>query len=152
VDALPLFSVDYEIVGAAGESGEIAYCDTVAISGNPVSTIVVTTAAGSRVPIQDAATVTIFETEFRRGDCGNDGSVGIADAIYQLSVLFGPAEPLPCADACDANDDGLLNIADPVRSLGHLFGGEPPLASPYPGCGIDPTDDALDCTAPTVGC
>jgi hypothetical protein len=151
-DAVHLFTIDYALIGEPGNSTQIAFCDTVAISGNPVSTIVVTAAAGSRVPLQDPAAVTILETHFRRGDCGNDGGVGIADAIFQLSVLFGPSVLISCDDACDSNDDGLLNIADPVRTLGYLFGGGAPLAAPFPGCGGDPSADALECGAPTDGC
>lgn len=104
-------------------------------------------------------TCTVNEPEFRRGDCNDDGTFNIADAVFFLSTLFPPpGGPVPvagCVDACDANDDGSLNIADAVTALAELFpgpGGPAPL--PAPGsqmCGIDPTADALDCMS-TLNC
>jgi len=86
------------------------------------------------------------EPEFIRGDCNQDGSIDIGDVIGYLTHLFGGA-PLPgsCEDACDSNDDGQLNIGDGIYVLTFLFssGDSPP--PPYPGCGPDPTPDALDC-------
>jgi len=149
---LSLFAVDYALVGEPGSTTQLATCDSVAISGNPVATIVVTTSAGSRVPLQQPAAVTILEPAFIRGDCGGDGDVSIADAIFLLASLFDTAVVVPCRDACDANDDGALNIADPVRALGYLFGGEGPLAAPFPACGTDPNPDDLPCASPPGGC
>ncbi len=96
-------------------------------------------------------------TFIRRGDCNNDGSVNIADAIFELSLLFpAPGVPIPvanCDDACDANDDGDINIADAIAVLGSLFGSTPnPLPAPGDSCGVDPTIDALSCPSSSVGC
>ncbi len=84
-------------------------------------------------------------TPFRRGDANGDGLFNIADAIATLGFLFSGGA-MNCADAGDSNDDGLVNIADGITVLGALFsgGGAPPAPGPN-SCGVDPTDDALDC-------
>ena len=91
---------------------------------------------------------------FQRGNCNNDASINIADAIYTLTFLFPlPGDPpitLACSDACDANDDGLLNIADAIAALNVLFpavGTTPEFPPPAGACGDDPTADTLDCPA-----
>ncbi len=86
--------------------------------------------------------------EFRRGDCNGDGEVDIGDAITLLSFLFpnGPIPTIDCDDACDGNDDGSLDIGDAIRVLAALFGTPTsPLSAPYPDCGVDPTNGALEC-------
>lgn len=88
--------------------------------------------------------------QFSRGDANADGGRNIADAIFILGNLFpGPGGPTipPCLKAADANDDGGINIADAIALLGNLFpsGGPSPLPAPFPGCGEDPTMDALSC-------
>lgn len=86
---------------------------------------------------------------FIRGDANGDGTVNIADAITVLNALFGqPPVQLPCMDAADSNDDGVVDIADAVTALAHLFGSAT-LPAPHGTCGLDPTDDALDCITPS---
>lgn len=87
---------------------------------------------------------------FVRGDCNDDSTSTIADPVFMLSLLFPSATPVAtnCSDACDANDDGAVNVADPVWMLESLFAMGPPPPSPWPGCGIDPTADPLDCFSP----
>lgn len=82
----------------------------------------------------------------RRGDCNDDTTVNLADAIFSLGVLFAGLGPAPCVDACDHNDDGGFNVADAVYLLTYLFGDGP--APPEPGieCGEDPTADSLACS------
>lgn len=98
---------------------------------------------------------------FLRGNCNNDGSINIADAVFTLSFLFpagGTPAPVPaCFDACDGNDDGQINIADAVFALSVLFpqAGQSPMFMPPTGaCGQDPTSDMLDCANydEMVGC
>ncbi|MFN0060051.1 MAG: PQQ-dependent sugar dehydrogenase [Planctomycetota bacterium] len=84
---------------------------------------------------------------FRRGDSNVDGLFNIADPVYTLNFLFSAGTALSCADAGDSNDDGTLNIADPVHSLAAQFSAGPMPPSPHPGCGSDPTADALTCGA-----
>lgn len=90
------------------------------------------------------------EIEFVRGDCNGDGGPDIGDPIFLLSFLFpggGVPPVLACVDACDCNDDGLINIADAIYKLTALFANGPPPPPPNPGCGADPTVDALDCAS-----
>jgi hypothetical protein len=84
---------------------------------------------------------------FRRGETDDSGLVTISDAIFGLTSLFIADSPQPtCIDAADANDDGEFNLTDAVYTLNALFlGGESPPAPGMDDCGIDPTDDELDC-------
>ena len=83
---------------------------------------------------------------FLRGDCNDDGTVDISDAIFSLGSLFlGDGNP-DCVDACDSNDDGAVDISDAIATLGVLFLGNGIIPPPgMTGCGGDPTGDALDC-------
>lgn len=87
------------------------------------------------------------QTRFIRGDINIDGLWDIADPIALLNWLFVPGagvEP-PCADSADANDDGVVELSDALYQLNFLFlPGGPPFPEPTT-CGVDPTDDALDC-------
>ena len=83
--------------------------------------------------------------DFIRGDCNAIGTIDLADAIFLLGYLFGSSGVVSCADACDINDDGAIDVADAISILSALFsGGEPP-GQPFPFCGLDPTDDTLEC-------
>jgi hypothetical protein len=85
------------------------------------------------------------EELFIRGDCNDNGSVEIADAICMICYLLFFDCFYPCLDAVDANDDGSRDISDPIYLLVSLFlGGNAPPA-PFPECGPDPTPDFLDC-------
>jgi len=84
---------------------------------------------------------------FSRGDCNGDGQFNIADPIFVLGYLFSNGPAPGCEDACDANDDGQINIADAIRKLAALFSGGAPPPAPFPGCGPDPTPDAISCGA-----
>ena len=90
------------------------------------------------------------EITFVRGDANQDGVINIGDPVRILSDLFGVTPSPACADANDANDDGGNNIADPVYLLAGLFAGGAPPPAPFPSCGIDPTPDALQCSAFSV--
>jgi hypothetical protein len=83
--------------------------------------------------------------QFIRGDSNGDGELTIADPVTVLSYLFGSDPTSSCVDALDVNDDGSLNIADPIALLSFLFGNGAEPDPPYGACGIDPTEDRLDC-------
>ncbi|MEM7261596.1 MAG: plastocyanin/azurin family copper-binding protein [Planctomycetota bacterium] len=83
-------------------------------------------------------------TEFVRGDCNTDGGLDISDAIAGLGGLFSGSS-ITCDDACDVNDDGGFDIADMIFLLSNLFGGGAEPSAPFPACGLDPTDDGLEC-------
>ncbi len=94
----------------------------------------------------------VLGTNFLRGDVNDDGSLDIGDGVNLLAYLFtGGTEP-GCLDGADTNDDGQVNIADAVLVLSHLFTGGPPPAIPFSSCGIDPTDDLLDCLTQPGSC
>jgi hypothetical protein len=88
---------------------------------------------------------------FKRGDTNGDGILNITDGVYVLNFLFLGGKAPPCRKAADTDDSGILNITDGVYVLNFLFlGGKAPPA-PYPFCGLDPTEDLLDC-ATTPSC
>lgn len=108
--------------------------------------------AGSMVLLLALTNPVRGEWTFIRGDANGDGTLNVADVVFNLNFLFsqGPGE---CLDALDANDDGANNIADPIGILGFLFGGPgAPPPAPFPNCGSDPTADALDCQGPLAAC
>ncbi|MEM7260794.1 MAG: PKD domain-containing protein [Planctomycetota bacterium] len=80
---------------------------------------------------------------FLRGDANYDQMINIGDAIYLLGHFFSGGPAPVCPDSGDTNDDGLLDIGDAIYALGFLFasGASPPY--PFPGPGLDPTDDSL---------
>ena len=82
---------------------------------------------------------------FRRGDVNGDVAKNLTDAVAVLNALFGAAEAFDCEDAADANDDGRINLADCVEILTSLFKGGGDLPLPARLCGLDSTDDTLDC-------
>lgn len=85
--------------------------------------------------------------EFLRGDSNLDAAVDVSDAIFLLDFLFVTATPPECEDAADVNDSGAIDIADAIATLDFLFSAGVTPAAPFPGCGSDPTDDALSCEA-----
>ncbi len=90
---------------------------------------------------------------FRRGDASQDGLVDLTDPIVTLSAIFLGEGPLPCEDAADSNDDGTLDTSDPVATLVYLFLGGGPLPSPgIIRCGVDPSEDDLECLEPSNDC
>lgn len=83
---------------------------------------------------------------FVRGDTNGDGAVDLSDAIATLGALFLAEPEIPCEDAGDFNDDGKVDISDAIATLGVLFLGQGSV--PLPGmkeCGVDPTEDELNC-------
>jgi glucose/arabinose dehydrogenase len=86
--------------------------------------------------------------EFLRGNANADAAVDISDAVFILLHLFLGAAPAPaCEDSLDTDDTGEINVTDAVFLLDGLFKGGSSPAAPYPGCGVDPTEDTLGCAA-----
>ncbi|MGE3163876.1 MAG: immunoglobulin domain-containing protein [Planctomycetota bacterium] len=83
--------------------------------------------------------------DFKRGDANGDDLTNIADAIFVLNYQFGGGPTPGCLDTADTNDDGTVNIADVVYLLAWLFTEGPDPQAPFPGCGTDPSVDALSC-------
>ncbi len=84
---------------------------------------------------------------FRRGDSNSDGRCDISDPVHSLAYLFTGGPRPTCIDAADSNDSGELDLSDAVYTLGFLFTGTAPPDAPFPGCGVDTTEDPLDCEA-----
>jgi hypothetical protein len=90
---------------------------------------------------------TPLATLFRRGDTNADGELNLTDPVTLLNVLFAGGGDLPCADAGDNDDSGALNVTDPVYLLNHLLSSGPAPVEPFAACGVDPTDDELECVS-----
>lgn len=89
--------------------------------------------------------VAFVAEDFIRGDCNQDGSIMLSDAVFFLTGLFGGGGAgFDCADACDSNDDGFNDLADAIYSLNALFTGGTPVTAPQT-CGADPTVDSATC-------
>jgi len=85
------------------------------------------------------------DAEFIRGDVDGSGTVLLNDAVQVLGFLFQRTDAVTCLDAADADDDGRVAISDAVFLLASLFARGPIPPAPFPDCGVDPTDDELDC-------
>ncbi|MDA9264870.1 hypothetical protein OAN47_03625 [Planctomycetota bacterium] len=87
--------------------------------------------------------------QFIRGDCNNDLTFNLADAIYHLFSLFAAGPPPACYAACDMDIDDASNIGDSIAMLNFLFLNAPPPPDPYPSCGENPNPTQfLDCLNP----
>ena len=87
--------------------------------------------------------------EFRRGDSNGDEVLDLSDGINTLDWLFDAGGVPACLDAADVDDSGRIDISDPIGLLAFLFLGAD--APPNPGplqCGLDPSEDELDCALP----
>ncbi len=84
---------------------------------------------------------------FTRGDGNGDREVNVADVIFGLDQLFGGEEAgeIACLDSLDTNDDGGIDISDSAYVLNYLFGRGTPPGAPFSECGVDPTEDELEC-------
>jgi hypothetical protein len=80
----------------------------------------------------------LVDLAFLRGDCNDDGTVNIADAIWTISGYLA-MPPIgsegPCAEACDVNEDGNIDVADVSYTLSYRFSGGAAPTAPFPGCG-----------------
>lgn len=102
-------------------------------------------ACGETLP-SASCVATCLPERFRRGDVNSDGTLDISDAIGTLNYLF-QSLAVVCLDGVDSNDDGAVDISDAISILNYIFAGGPPPAAPGPiDCGIDSTDDGLDCS------
>ncbi len=87
---------------------------------------------------------------FRRADVNGDTRRNLTDAVAILDRLFKGGAALGCEDAADANDDGKIDLSDCIVVLTYLFGGADGLPIPSVLCGLDPTDDGLECNGQPV--
>jgi len=151
------------LASADGSEGSYTELDRVTILDFPASYLAGLVAigdegvTGSFAPL--SATVAGLSIDsasvrsFRRGDCNDDGTVDISDAVCILTWLFlGGATP-GCVAATDTNGDAGSDISDATFVLNHLFLGGLAPVMPYPDCGPGalPTDEAT-CEAPPNRC
>lgn len=91
---------------------------------------------------------------FRRGDCNDDGSVDLSDAICILGWLFTGAAAPGCVAATNTNGDADADMTDATHILEHLFLGGPAPIAPFPECGHGTlgVDRELGCEAAPREC
>lgn len=91
----------------------------------------------------DGFTYLVADVPFVRGNANADEAVDIADGVRILIYLFVGGVTSTCLDALDADDTGVVDVSDAVYVLDYLFKGGSPIPAPFPGVGIDPTEDLL---------
>ena len=85
---------------------------------------------------------------FYRGEANNDNNIDLVDAIRIFTFLFRGGVEITCEDAADSNDSGGIDLVDGVFVLNWLFRGGDDLPDPAPTvCGVDPTEDELNCVS-----
>ncbi|MEC9476221.1 MAG: hypothetical protein VX764_04205 [Planctomycetota bacterium] len=86
---------------------------------------------------------------FRRGNANGDANIDLGDALFGMNWLFANGSTPTCMDAADANDDSNVDISDSIYLLNYMFVNGPPPGAPGPNtCGLDPSEDSLDCVLP----
>jgi len=86
---------------------------------------------------------------FRRGNANGDANIDLGDALFGMNWLFANGPTPTCMDAADANDDSNVDISDSIYLLNYMFVNGPPPGAPGPDtCGLDPSEDSLDCVLP----
>jgi hypothetical protein len=98
-------------------------------------------------PALDNVSLVLLPHGFIRGDTNRDERVDVSDGLCILMNLFWGTYELECLDAADANDSGSIDVSDAVRIFNFLFLGAEPPPWPFPHCGLDTTEDFLDCAA-----
>lgn len=84
------------------------------------------------------------EKKFIRGDTNGDLSLNFLDGVATISFLF-RGQPLSCPDAADFDDNGVVNITDVIGVLDYMINSGTAPAAPFPGPGVDPTEDSREC-------
>lgn len=92
-----------------------------------------------------------FRLFFQRGDVNDDGDVDIVDLVRTIRYIFALDAIVPrCAKAADVNDDGEVGIADALDQVQYFFLGRATIAVPAGFCGVDVTEDDLECRGSQV--
>jgi hypothetical protein len=91
-----------------------------------------------------AAPATAAES-FIRGEVNQDFERDLSDPLGIIGYLFLGAGRPAGLEAADADDSGLVDLTDAVNLISYLFLGGSQPEPPFPGCGQDPTPDALGC-------
>ncbi len=101
--------------------------------------------AGTSLDIDSDGIPDDCQALFIRGDSNGDDLIDIADGIFILIYLFSSGSEGSCADSLDANDDGAIELSDAITVVAYIFSGGSPPAAPFETCGIDPTEDLIEC-------
>jgi hypothetical protein len=143
---------DVEIMGASEATLTL---DDVTADDDGDYTVEITDACLSAT--SNAATLTVEAAGdlFKRGDVSGDGTVfALVDGIAILEWAFNSGPEPTCRDAADVDDNGtVFALVDVIFLLEWAFnsGALPPDPGPS-DCGLDPTDDSLDCLVPPAAC
>lgn len=81
---------------------------------------------------------------FLRGDADESGLVDGNDINFIVNAFIGGPWP-SCESGADANDDGAVTLNDATYLVDFLLLGGPAPGTPSGACGVESTDDALDC-------
>jgi hypothetical protein len=145
-----IFNIDLRVVDGT-PPGDYALVFTDGL-GTPTLDNLFSAGGQSYFPSFAHGTITVLddvEPRFVRGDVNGDSFVDSTDSIFLLNWAFRASKIPTCMDAADVNDDGSVNVTDSTWILDFVLnGGSRPPLPPFPGPGIDPTDDALDCENP----
>jgi len=118
----------------------------------PTANLVVVPPGLGIFPIREDCEIQFLDLpSFKRGNVNGDLVLNLADAVFVINWLFASGPAPQCLDAGDANDDSGTDISDAIYMINYLFASGPALPPPFPDCGLDPTDDSLDCTF-SAGC
>ena len=149
----PVIDIEYQLLaGSLTDAADptVTTLDFVETLGDPPTVNVVVPNGGgaslAATGVSGSLTLTPYEgSQFVRGDVTGDGALDLADGIGVLMFLFLNSSTT-CSNALDADDTGNVSISDAVRILCAVFClDSPPPADPFPGCGIDLTEDDLSC-------
>ncbi len=102
---------------------------------------------GSSADVDENGLPDECQANFQRGDSNGDGRVDVSDPIRTLGAIFHGRDVIPCFDAADFDDNARIDVSDAIATLLFLFEG----GSAPPACGVDATEDSLDCSWP-AGC
>ena len=71
--------------------------------------------------------------------------------VLSQTLFLGGVDVVSCKKALDVDDSGQVGFNDLIHIYQFLFTRGTPPASPFPACGIDPTDDGLSCESQCDG-
>ena len=82
---------------------------------------------------------------FRRGDVSADGRLNLTDVVALLEYRLARGPEPACVKSADNDDSGVVNLTDVLVLLNFLFRSGDAPSVPFEACGLDLTEDALDC-------
>jgi hypothetical protein len=80
-----------------------------------------------------------------RGDSNSEVKLKVSDPIDTLVYACAGGTAPTCLNTADTNNVGGIDGAEATFVLQYLFVEGPMIPQPYPGRGIDPTEDEVGC-------